>query len=178
MLKIDELYNTMIYFQPTLWKKLLSTAILAEKIGREFEVLSEEYIIACYYMNIGYLSISRVINDSTRLTDDDKKEVKRHPRIGSEFLEEKGLSEAAMLVYHHHEKPDGMGYYGEQKYDKRAAYLGISDAFIGQISPKPYSSSLSIKEAISNFKEIYGRSNMLDQYEIQNIEKILLDHQA
>jgi len=178
MIKINDLYTTMIFFQPELWKKLLSTASLAEKIGKELGALSDEYVLACYYMNIGYFGISRVINASIKLNEDDKKEIRRHPKLSSQYLEMHGYKEAAKLVLNHHERPDGMGYYGEQKYDKRSAFLNVADVFIGQISPKPYCSALTIKEANENFREVYERSNLLDSYEIKRIENILLGFTA
>lgn len=174
MIAIKDLYQTMIFFQPELWKKLLTTASLAEQIGIVLDVKDDAYVISCYYMNIGYFGISKIINSSTKLDGDDRLEIKRHPKLAMQFLQENGYDEAAKLVLNHHERPDGLGYYGEQKYDKRSAYLNIADVFIGQISPKPYSSALTIKEANENFREIYERSNLLDQYEIKKIEELLL----
>jgi len=175
-MKTNDFYEMMIFFQPELWKKLLQTTILSEKIGQVFEVCDNDYILASYYMNIGYLGISRILNDNTKLSEDDKKEIRRHPKLAAMYLEKKGFTTSAKLVHLHHERPDGMGYYGEQKYDKRAAFLQIADSFIGQISSKSYCNALTVNEAIENFREIYERSNLLDIYEIRIIEKILIEY--
>ena len=115
----------------------------------------------CNFHDIGIIAIdSKVINKKGPLTEDEWKEIKRHPEVGYRILSAVNeYSELAELVLAHHERWDGKGYPKGLKGEEipwLARLLAILDAYDAMGSERPYRSALSEHEIIEEIKSNAG----------------------
>lgn len=118
----------------------------AVKIGIELG-LSEDEIETVRYAgllhDIGKIGVKDVIlTKQDRLTDEEIKELHRHPEYGASIMERvEILKEIAPLTLYHHERYDGSGYplglKGEQ-IPLGARILAVADTFDAMIADRPY----------------------------------------
>jgi HD-GYP domain-containing protein (c-di-GMP phosphodiesterase class II) len=169
---LDDFMEGLKLFDFNIYQKMNRTGILASKIGQVFNIEDKEYYFAGFYANVGMLSINNLINNPNFINEERQKEqIKRHPILSSEFLEKKGLLKSAKLVYHHHELPNGGGYYKLTNSPKEAYYINIADTFDGVITPKLYRPALTLKEAIEATLRPY--ENFFKKNELNKIEDVL-----
>ncbi|MBA2505166.1 MAG: diguanylate cyclase [Thermoleophilaceae bacterium] len=83
--------------------------------------------------DIGQIGVPEEIhNKPGRLTEADWPEIKRHPVVGAQILQNTGLDDVAAWVRAHHERPDGTGYpdgLTAGQYPREAGILAVADAF-------------------------------------------------
>lgn len=170
---LDDFIVMLKLYKPYLHDKINQTGIISTMIGKALGIEEPQYYLAGYYANVGLMSVGNLISKSGHLTEDEYAVVKRHPVLGSEYLERKGLKLCADYTYFHHEMPDGSGYFKESNYPKEAAYINIADVFQGCVTPKPYRPPLTIREAIKATLDDYRSYIMIDQNEVAEIEKVL-----
>lgn len=109
--------------------------------------------------DIGKVAIDEnILNKPGKLTDEEWKEIKRHPEIGYRILSSvNDMAEMSEYVLAHHERWDGKGYpkglKGEQ-IPLKSRIIAIADAFDAMISERSYRSALSkeiaVEELIKN----------------------------
>ena len=120
---------------------LLGTA-LARALGMDAETV-EQYRVAGLLHDVGKIGTPEAILTKVgRLTDDEFREIKKHPETGYEILKDiPGISFALPGVLHHHEKFDGTGYparlAGEQ-IPLIARVLALADTFDAMRSNRAY----------------------------------------
>ena len=90
--------------------------------------------VAVYMHDIGMMFLPESVWLKVgKMTDDEKRQLREHPRLGAEILARMpGWAEAAKMVAQHHEMPDGGGYPHGLKLDQicqGAQVLAIVDAF-------------------------------------------------
>ena len=109
--------------------------------------------------DIGKIAIDEnILNKSGKLTDEEWKEIKRHPEIGYRILSTvNDMSEMADYVLAHHERWDGNGYPKGLKGEEipfLSRIIAIADSYDAIISERSYRSALpeevAIKELITN----------------------------
>lgn len=116
---------------------------------------------ACKYHDIGKIAISsNIINKEDKLTNDEWKEIRRHPEIGYRILSSvNDLSEIAEYVLSHHERWDGKGYprglKGEE-IPKASRLIALADAYETMISDRPYRSAMTKDAAIEEIRKNAG----------------------
>lgn len=67
--------------------------------------------LGCLLHDVGKTKIDKaILNKPGRLTEEEMREVKRHPILGHEMVRGKIPTAAAMVVLHHHQRWDGRGY--------------------------------------------------------------------
>jgi len=142
--EFEKLQGTMLNLQilkPLLHMKIYHTGMLFQTLAsalKEYNgyVINEEYILASYYCNFGFLSIENSIYRNNYTTSEDRKIIERHIKISADLLNEKGMSRVANIVRLHHEKPNGSGYLREQNHDdKLLALINIADEYIDVVLP-------------------------------------------
>lgn len=103
------------------------------------------------------------------LTKEDWKQIYAHPADGVELLKnynfnkhyESGNPSVYDIIYLHHERPNGKGYYRITDIPVEAAILHIADIFNACIVRRPYKGAMPIniaaKQAIEHFTDYFGK---------------------
>jgi len=111
--------------------------------------------------DIGKIAIDEnVLNKPGKLTEDEWKEIKRHPEIGYRILSTvNDMSEMAEYVLYHHERWDGKGYPKGLKGDEIpfvSRIISIADAYDAMISARSYRSALPDEIVIEELQKNAG----------------------
>ncbi|SJZ39055.1 HD domain-containing phosphohydrolase [Selenihalanaerobacter shriftii] len=111
--------------------------------------------------DIGKVGISdNILNKPTSLTDQEYKEVQKHPIIGANLLKQVDLSDEIILgVRHHHEYFNGNGYPDKLQGSELsiiARIIAVADAFEAMTSKRPYRNPFSKNEAVCELKACAG----------------------
>lgn len=127
------------------------TVTLAREIGIEGEELDDIRRGALLH-DIGKIGISdSILLKPGKLTEEEWKEMKKHPYIGYKILEGiKFLEGAAEIVYAHHERFDGTGYPRGLKGEEipiGARLFAVSDILDAMTSDRPYRKALPFDAA-------------------------------
>lgn len=114
---------------------------------------------------------SNIINKPGKLTDEEMKEMKRHPALGFFLLQEakQMTKELKLIVLQHHEKMNGMGYPSGLRGEDIHIYgriCAIADIFDALTSIRPY------KDKMPAFKAL---KLMRDEMVPHHIQKDLFD---
>lgn len=140
-------------------------AEFAEEIAK-YMGLSKKMIadieIAALIHDIGKIGIEdNILNKPGRLDLDEFEQIKKHPVIGAEIIEEINFSKTIVdAVLYHHCNYDGSGYPCTD--DKptvqplAAAILAIADAYDAMTSDRPYRKRMSRDDAVKILKENSG----------------------
>jgi len=109
--------------------------------------------ISALLHDIGKIGISdAILHKESKISDKDFAVIKKHPVIGANILKTVGaFKDLVPIVYHHHERFDGMGYpegiYGEQ-IPLYSRIIAIADSFDAMTSTRPYRKALPIETAL------------------------------
>ena len=115
--------------------------------------LFEDLRAAALLHDIGKIGITEsILNKNGVLSEDERKEMQKHPYIGAKILSEVSEFYGTILgVKHHHEKYDGTGYPDALKGENIpfiARIISIADTFDAITSERPYRKALSREDAI------------------------------
>lgn len=171
--KLREIISILSKLKPEIERELGRTGELARRIGEALDIKDEEYYLAGFYANLGFLGIEHFILDKRRITKQEYELIKRHPIISAEILEEKGFDRAAKFVLYHHEKPNGSGYFKMTTYPKECAYINIADRFQSYVAHQIYRPKFTLKEAINKTLFDYKDYIFIKKDEVDIIEKVL-----
>lgn len=124
---------------------------------RECEVI----YVAGVLHDIGKIGIpDHILNKPSRLTPEEYEVMKRHPIIAREILSKvESLKEVIPLVYHHHERIDGLGYPEGLKGDEiplPVKILTVVDAFEAMTSDRSYRKALPLDKVKKIMEEGMG----------------------
>ena len=111
--------------------------------------------------DIGKIAIDeKLLNKPGKLTDDEWKEIKRHPEIGYRILSAVNqMSEMAEYVLAHHERWNGEGYpkgLKEEDIPLMSRIIAIADAYDAMTSERSYRSALSAEATIAELQKNAG----------------------
>ena len=161
-----------------LMRMSLYSAIIAEQMAKESsysEQISSAYIRDVFRFapmhDIGKVGIEdSILLKPGRLTDEERKEMQRHPEIGADVLKrcERQMNELGHSVFAigieiaecHHEKYDGSGYPGQLKGGEiplSARIVAAADVFDALTSKRPYKDAWTIEKALSVMHEDSGK---------------------
>lgn len=152
-------------------------------IGKAMELSSEElkYLeYASLLHDIGKIGIpSAILNKPSSLTNEEFTLIKEHPRIGYNIIKDVNfLEKSSLIVYQHHERPDGRGYpqgLKEGAIEPLAMIISIADAFDAMTRERAYRKNpLSFDVAIKILEENKGtqfNTEMVDIFvkELENL---------
>ena len=125
--------------------------LLGQQIALDVERI-EHLRFAGLMHDIGKTGISEeILLKPSRLTDDEMDQMRRHPEIGAEIVEQIDFLKALTpIIMHHHERWDGEGYpmkLAGKNIPLLARVLSIADAFDAMTSESPYRRRMSYSEA-------------------------------
>jgi len=111
--------------------------------------------------DIGKIAIDEnVLNKPSKLTDDEWKEIKRHPEIGYRILNTvNDMSDMAKYTLYHHERWDGKGYPKGIKGEEIpfvSRIITIADAYDAMTSERSYRSALPEEVVIKELQKNAG----------------------
>lgn len=111
--------------------------------------------------DIGKIGISStILNKPGKLTPEEYETIKSHPRMGKRILEHISfLRDVVPIVYHHHERHDGMGYPLGLKGDEiplGARVMAVADTYDAMTSDRPYRTGLGHEKAVSELIRCSG----------------------
>ena len=175
----DYMYKKKLFEGPSMRGKTISAIIstLHEKNKRE-EQHSHRVSILCQYIgkayglpedeteelktvgllhDIGKIAIDEnILNKPEGLTEDEWKEIKRHPEIGYRILNTvNDMSEIAEYVLAHHERWDGRGYpkgLRGREIPLQSRIIAIADSYDAMVSERSYREALPEEAAIEELK--------------------------
>ena len=137
--------------------------VLAQALGiRECSVLTKISVGALLH-DIGMRKLpAALVKRPAKLTIQELAAVKQHPRDGfTELVGRPDLEwEQLMMVYQHHERPDGRGYpvgVAADELHPWAALCAVVDAFDALTSERPYRKPLSVREALALLEARAGK---------------------
>jgi len=179
----DHMYKKKLFESPSMRGKTMSAIIntLHEKNKRE-EAHSHRVSALCKSMgevlgmpehdieelktvgllhDIGKIAINEnILNKTGNLTDDEWKEIKRHPEIGYRILSTvNDMSDMANYVLYHHERWDGKGYPKGLKGEEIpfvSRIITIADAYDAMTSERSYRGALSDEIVIAELQRNAG----------------------
>jgi putative nucleotidyltransferase with HDIG domain len=132
-------------------------ACLAERIARYMGLpkkMVSDIQIAALIHDIGKIGIEdSILNKPGRLSSEEFEQIKKHPVIGSEIIEEIRFSKTVVdAVLYHHCNFDGSGYPCDDSIPLvqplPAAILAIADAYDAMTTDRPYRKRLADEEAL------------------------------
>ncbi len=112
--------------------------------------------------DIGKIGIKdSILGKPGKLTPEEYEEMKRHPKIGSDILQNiKFLRPVAPIIYHHQECFDGSGYPGGlsgEEIPVGSRIVAILDTFDAMTTDRPYRKALPVQRAIDELIKYSGR---------------------
>jgi diguanylate cyclase (GGDEF)-like protein len=111
--------------------------------------------------DIGKIELpTATLNKLTPLTDEEFAAIRQHPIYSEKILEPLGNIDTLLdCVRHHHERYDGCGYPDGLRGDRislEARILCVADAYDAMLSNRPYSRSISSREAFQELERCAG----------------------
>ncbi|MCT4620645.1 MAG: HD-GYP domain-containing protein [Marinisporobacter sp.] len=144
----------------------VNVAVLSLILGIEIGLNKNELYDLCIgamLHDVGKAFVPKeILLKKDKLTEEEFKIVKEHSKKGYDYLKENYELNAniKLIAYQHHEKLDGTGYpngYKEDKINKLAKIVAITDTYDAMISDKPYRKAIPPNEAIEFIMGSAGR---------------------
>ena len=129
-------------------------ASYAERLARGLNLPEEEVErvrIAALLRDVGEVGVAEsVLNKPSALSDEERREVQRHPEIGARIVGAAQLGRVGEWILSHHERPDGNGYprgLREHQIPLEGRILAVADAYAAMTADRPYRRPFSPKRA-------------------------------
>lgn len=126
--------------------------------------------------DIGKIGIKDAILLKTdKLTEEEFQQFKSHPEIGEKMIKTLNfLRDVSILIKHHHERFDGLGYPDKIKDDKielGSKILAVADSFDAMTSDRLYRKALPLHEAIKELQ--VNKGTQFDPRVVEGFLKVL-----
>ena len=136
------------------------TAMIAEKMGLDKEVVEKYHQIALLH-DIGKIAIpDNILNKPGRLTDEEFAVMKKHSERGYEILKEVKIApDLALGAGYHHERQDGRGYPNgitKEEIPFVAQIIAVADTFDAMYSNRPYRKTMPLEAVVAELKRVSG----------------------
>jgi HD-GYP domain-containing protein (c-di-GMP phosphodiesterase class II) len=122
--------------------------------------------------DLGKLGIAdAILHKPGPLSEDEWREMRRHPDVGARILEHAGMHDIARWVAQHHERLDGRGYplgLSSEEICLEARILSVADAYEAMTVNRPYREGMSAVEARAELVRCAGT-----QFDSQVVEAFL-----
>lgn len=136
----------------------------AVRIGRVLGLGSDELRdleLACLLHDVGKIGVpDAILLKPGRLTAEESAVVRRHPEFAWAILRMiPGFEQVALLVLHHHERMDGLGYPAGLAGDAipvGSRIVAVIDAFDAMMSSRSYRGALPLHEALTELERWSG----------------------
>ncbi|MEO1816008.1 MAG: HD domain-containing phosphohydrolase [Acetobacterium sp.] len=138
--------------------------LICEKIGMRMKLDQDEINqirTAGLIHDIGKMGIDeKILNKPGSLSDDEWKEIQRHPEIGYRILSSVNeFSEMANCILEHHERWDGGGYPKGLKGEEislQGRIVAVADSFDAMTSDRTYRKGLAQEDAVAEIRRCAG----------------------
>src|SRR5829696_477996 len=134
-------------------------AVLARELGMTEEEI-EQIRTAGILHDVGKVGVAdAVLLKPARLTDDEFREMKRHPMLGRDIVQGAGMPEIADWVLSLHERWDGCGYPHKLEGEDiplASRVLGVADAFEAMTSSRLYRRGMPVEKALQELEKSSG----------------------
>lgn len=126
--------------------------------------------------DVGKIGIAdAILGKAQRLTQDEWRQVKKHPVTSIRILAPASMSEAAKAaVFYHHERFDGKGYpqgLSGESIPVEGRILAVADAYEAMTSNRPYRRALSKAEAVVELRR--GAGTQFDPAVVEAFLKVI-----
>lgn len=131
---------------------------IARRLGMNEEECRDVYYCGLLH-DVGKLGIDNtIINKPGKLTDDEYDEIKKHPDMGYEILNDISLHKSyAIGAKYHHERVDGKGYPNhETDIPLVGRIIAVADAYDAMTSRRPYRDALPQAEVREQLEKNAG----------------------
>jgi putative nucleotidyltransferase with HDIG domain len=148
----------------------MGSARHSQVVGRYAEAMGEK--LGLYPDDVQRLRLAGILHDVGKigvrgsilakpgsLTPTELGEMRTHPEIGARIARNAGLSDIALWIGAHHERPDGEGYPLGQKGDDiplQARILAVGDAFEAMTNDRAYRSAMNETKARDELRRNAG----------------------
>ncbi|MBO4904266.1 MAG: HD domain-containing protein [Lachnospiraceae bacterium] len=112
----------------------------------------EDLAYAALFHDLGQVGVTGTIAKAGKLTNDERKAIRRHPEVSVEILQQIGGFNGILKgIRYHHERMDGKGYYeiGRENIPLISKILAVADAFSAVTVLKSYKPSRTYEDGIS-----------------------------
>lgn len=141
-----------------------NVAFIAASIADELNMSAEQIdtlISAALLHDIGKAGIdSEILSKESPLTPEEFEQIKKHPNLGVEFLQETQFFEKELpMILHHHERFDGKGYpdgLAGEAIPLGARIIGLAETIDGLLSGSVYRKPCTIAETIRELQRCAG----------------------
>ncbi|MDR2594352.1 MAG: HD domain-containing protein [Fibromonadaceae bacterium] len=116
-------------------------------------------IDAAVLHDIGKIGIpDNVLNKPGTLTPEERLMIEQHPMLGKKILEPTSYQLIGEIVYYHHERMDGKGYFNipPEKIPLESRIIAIADTFSALCTDRIYRPKKSYEEAVQIIKDVAG----------------------
>lgn len=133
---------------------------VADRMGMDRK-RREALIFGSLLHDVGKIGISeRILLKPASLTDEERRIIQLHPRIGYEMLQHvPALRPIAPAVLHHHERYDGNGYPAGLRGEEiplEARIVAVADSFSAMTGRRPYREPMDLEEACRELTRCAG----------------------
>jgi len=154
-----------------------TVACYCEMIARRLELPHQTVemlrLAGCLH-DVGKVAVDEeILRKPGPLTDDEWKQVKRHPEVGADLLFSANLGRLASWVLAHHERPDGRGYpFGmtSEEIPLPARILAVADAYDAMTTDRVYKAAMSHAYASRELRDRAG-----EQFDPAVVEGLLCE---
>lgn len=130
--------------------------------GKEKMDLLVEFVLLALIHDIGKIKMKTIISKAEKLTDDEYKELRKHPEYSYQLLKKAGIEEEYLRsVYEHHERYDGTGYpmrIGDDQIHELAQIILIADTYNALSSRRPYREAFMPYQVLQMIQEEKGKA--------------------
>lgn len=132
----------------------------ADEMGLEDQKKRAVWLASMFH-DVGKLAIpDSILNKPGPLTEDEYAEMKLHPVLGAQIVEQASyLIPAALGILHHQERWDGNGYPAGLEGDQisiEGRILAVADAFDAMLTDRPYRPAQTEEYAVSELERCAG----------------------
>jgi putative nucleotidyltransferase with HDIG domain len=160
----------------------MGSARHSQVVGRYAEAMGEK--LGLYPDDVQRLRLAGILHDVGKigvrgsilakpgpLTEAEMDEMRHHPEIGARIARNAGLTDIALWIGAHHERPDGAGYprgLGDKDIPLQARILAVGDAYEAMTNDRAYRSAMTPERAREEL-----RLNAGTQFDTRVVEAFL-----
>ena len=160
----------------------MGSAQHSQVVGRYSEAMAERLGMAAEHVqrirlagilhDVGKIGVrGSILAKPGPLTETEMEEMRTHPEVGARIVRNAGLSDVAVWIGAHHERPDGAGYplgCGDKDIPLEARILAVGDAYEAMTNDRAYRSAMSPEKAREEL-----RLNAGTQFDARVVEAFL-----
>lgn len=134
--------------------------LIAKQMGYD-DPFCEKLHIGAHLHDIGKIGIpDGILLKSSKLTREEYAVIQTHSIIGFNILKKNpGLDDIPLIIKHHHERFDGMGYPDGISGDSipiGSRIIALADSFDAMVTNRPYKQTKPLTEALKEIKKCTG----------------------